>query len=162
MSQRLYISEVFAKMETLKTKEEKINLIRKNNTLALRTVLQAAFDSQFQFFNGDAVPPYRPNNAPDVNLAETDLFHAYKQLSVWLTTHPAKQLKKESVLINFLEGMHPKESKVLEGVLCKNLDKQFPSLTEDFVREVYPDLLAPKPKKRGPGRPRKNPAPTSA
>ena len=150
MASRKYISEVFSELEKISSFKERVAFLqsRANNTEAMRTCLQGSFDPSIQFFNEGEVPPYKRNAAPGVNLAETNLFQAWKCLKIFLVNHPAKQIRKEKVMIETLEALHPTEANTLEGVVCKDLNKRYKHLTRKLVDAAFPVLLSDSPENK--------------
>ena len=63
-SARLLLSEVLRKVSNAKTKQEKINLLRKHNSNALRQLLIINFDDSVVSEMPEGEVPYTPNDAP--------------------------------------------------------------------------------------------------
>lgn len=50
------------------------------------------------------------------------------------------QIRRESMFINILEGLHPLESEILCLIKDKSLDTKY-NITKDIVSEAYPDII---------------------
>ena len=76
---RLLISEILRKVSNAKTKKEKVDLLKKHNTPALRQLMVINFDESIisELPEGDV--PYTPNDAP-VGTDHTRLEQEYKGL----------------------------------------------------------------------------------
>ena len=58
MKHRL-ISDILQQVSLAKTNEEKVKILKANNTLALRDVLRASYDESIVFLLPEGKPPYR-------------------------------------------------------------------------------------------------------
>ena len=76
---RLLLSEVLRKVSNAKTKAEKIALLQKHNTNALRQVLIINFDDSVISMLPEGDVPYTPNDAP-IGTDHTRLESEYKGL----------------------------------------------------------------------------------
>ena len=76
---RLLISEILRKVSNAKTKKEKVDLLKKHNTPALRQLMVINFDESIisELPEGDV--PYTPNDAP-VGTDHTRLEQEYRGL----------------------------------------------------------------------------------
>ena len=48
-------------------------------------------------------------------------------------------IRRESMFINILEGLHPLEAEIIVLVKDKNLETKY-KITKDIVAEAYPDI----------------------
>ena len=76
---RLLLSEILRKVSNAKTKAEKIALLQKHNTNALRQVLIINFDDSVISMLPEGDVPYTPNDAP-IGTDHTRLESEYKGL----------------------------------------------------------------------------------
>jgi hypothetical protein len=49
-------------------------------------------------------------------------------------------LRRETMFINILQGLHPKEAEILVLVKDKKLANKY-KITEEVVKEAYPDIV---------------------
>ena len=61
---RLLISEVLRKVSNAKTKKEKVALLTKHNSVALRQLMIINFDESIVSLMPEGEVPYNPNDAP--------------------------------------------------------------------------------------------------
>ena len=61
---RLLISEILRKVSNAKTKKEKVDLLRKHNSTALRQLMVINFDESVISELPEGEVPYTPNDAP--------------------------------------------------------------------------------------------------
>jgi hypothetical protein len=139
-SSRLLISEVFRKVSNAKTKQEKIDLLRKYNSTALRQLLVINFDESVVSLLPEGDVPYTPNDAP-IGTDHTRLEHEYKGLYRFFkggAKLPA--LKRESMFVQLLEGLAAEEAELL--VLCKDgkLTDNYKRITKAVVSEAFPQI----------------------
>ena len=76
---RLLISEILRKVSNAKTKQEKISLLQKHNSTALRQLLIINFDESIVSMMPEGDVPYTPNDAP-VGTDHTRLESEYRGL----------------------------------------------------------------------------------
>jgi len=93
-------------------------------------------------------PPFRKDTDKPIGYSESSLQLELRRFYVWLdprTTLP--KLKKESLFVNMLEGIHWTEAEALCLAKDRKLQTKYKSLKEDIVREAFPLALTPKPAK---------------
>ena len=132
------MSEVLDKVAKAKTKKQKIELLRQNNTDALRMVLKSSFDPRIEWELPEGDVPYTPNEAPEgtehnmlVHEART-LFHYIKGGNGQLT-----QNKRETMFIQLLEGLHEDEAKIVIAAKDKKLHQVYKGLSANVVKEAF-------------------------
>lgn len=139
-SARLLISEVLRKVSNAKTKQEKIDLLRKHNSNALRQLLIINFDDSVVSVMPEGDVPYTPNDAP-AGTDHTRLEHEYRGLYRFFkggAKLPA--LKRESMFVQLLEGLHADEAELL--VLAKDgrISDKYKRITKAVVSEAFPQI----------------------
>ena len=84
--------------------------------------------------------PYNPNEVP-VGTDHTSLRREYKQLYHFVKggNDQLSSLRRESMFIQILEGLHPKEAEILVLIKDGQLNKKY-KVTRDAVEEAYPDI----------------------
>ena len=106
-SKRLLISEVLQKVHNAKTKAEKISLLQKHNSTALRQLLIWNYDESVESMIPEGDVPYNPNDAP-AGTDHTRLEQEYRNFYRFVKggDNRLKPLKRESMFIQLLEGLH--------------------------------------------------------
>ena len=138
---KLLLSEVLQKAHNAKTKAEKVNILRKNKSDALVSVFIINFDESVV----PVVPlgedvPYRKNEAPagtEHSKLEHEariLFHFFKGGS------KLSPIKRETMFIQLLEGLHQDEAEVVIKAVNKNLHKRY-KITQACVKEAFPEIV---------------------
>ena len=143
------MSEVLDKVAKAKTKKQKIELLRQNNTDALRMVLKSSFDPRIEWELPEGDVPYTPNEAPEgtehnmlVHEART-LYHYIKGGNPKLT-----QNRRENMFIQLLEGLHQSEAEIIVSAKDKGLHRKYKGLSANVVREAFgwtEDYMQPEP-----------------
>lgn len=124
----------------LKKKEEKIAALRHNDSFVLRTVLQGAFDPRIEWILPPGEVPYTPNKLVDqenVFIRDARLLKHFVKGG----TPGLNRMKMEMMFIELLEAVCPADAEMLVALKDK---KMFKGITEDLVRETFPDLLPEK------------------
>lgn len=139
-SSRLLISEVLRKVSNAKTKQEKISLLRQYNSNALRQLLIINFDDSVVSVMPEGDVPYTPNEAP-AGTDHTRLEHEYRGLYRFFkggAKLPA--LKRESMFVQLLEGLHADEAELVVLVKDGRLTDKYKRITKAVVAEAFPQI----------------------
>ena len=142
----LLVSEILDKFEAAKTREEKIAVLRDKVTDPLLVLLRLNYDPMLKMDLPDGEPPFRKDTDKPIGYSESSLQLELRRFYVWLepTTNLPK-IKKESLFVNMLEGIHWTEAEALCLAKDRKLHTKYKSLKEDMVREAFPLALNPKP-----------------
>jgi hypothetical protein len=142
----LLVSEILDKFEAAKTREEKIAVLKNNVTDPLLVLLRLNFDHMLKMDLPEGEPPFRKDTDKPIGYNESSLQLELRRFYVWLepSTNLPK-LKKESLFVNMLEGIHWTEAEALCLAKDRKLHTKYKSLKEDMVREAFPLALTPKP-----------------
>ena len=132
--------EIFEKFQALNTREEKINLLRKNATIEFKDFLRGLFDPNIKF--DVDIPEYRPAIEP-AGLNYSSLHAEMNRVYLFAVGHPKTPAgvtpqKKMAILKNMLESVNKNEAELLIGMLKKNL--KIKTLTPKLVNEAFPDI----------------------
>jgi hypothetical protein len=140
-SEKLY-SEIFEEFEKATTKQERINILRREGDERFRFFLQLAFNPAIEF---DIVLPhmYRPAKEPaGLNYAylDTEMPKMYR----FIKGHPMRPQnftadKTTQLILVMLESLHRDESALILKIFKKEFKVK--NLTANLVREAFPDLI---------------------
>ena len=133
-------SEILRAVSNAKTKEQKIKLLQDHRTHALVSLFIWNFDESIESALPEGEVPYTPNSAPTPD-AQSRLMSEYRTLYNFVKggNDGLSSLRRETMFIQILEGLHPEEAKILCLVKDKRLSEQY-KITYDVVREAYPDI----------------------
>jgi len=138
---RLLISEVLRKVSNAKTKEEKVALLRKHNSTALRQLLIINFDDSVISMLPEGDVPYTPNDAP-VGTDHSRLESEYRGLYRFFKGGQDKlpSLKRESMFVQLLEGLSAEEAELLVLVKDGRMNEKYKRITKAVVTEAFPTI----------------------
>ena len=132
------ISEIFTKINNAKDKPKKVEILRQYDSPGMRMILKGAFDPKIEWDLPPGTPPYIANEAP----AGTE--HTFLEVEAKRLYNFAKggndqlnKIRKETLFIQMLEGLHASEAKVLIDVKNKSLNKTYKGLTSEMVKEAF-------------------------
>jgi len=142
----LLVSEILDKFEVAKTREEKIAVLKNNVTDPLLVLLRLNYDHMLKMDLPEGEPPFRKDTDKPIGYNESSLQLELRRFYVWLepSTNLPK-LKKESLFVSLLEGIHWTEAEALCLAKDRMLHTKYKSLKEDMVREAFPLALTPRP-----------------
>lgn len=134
------ISEVMQKVSNAKTKKEKIELLQKYSSQALRSILIWNYDDSIVSMIPEGEVPYTPNEAP-IGTEHTTLNSEYVRLYNFVKggNNEIKQIERENMFIRMLEGLHQDEAALLCLVKDKDLQKKY-KITKACVQEAFPQI----------------------
>ena len=134
----LLFSEVLDKVHKAKTKDQKVKILKDNNTPSLRSVLKASFDPNIKWILPEGEVPYSKNEAP-AGTEHTTLATESRQLWHFIKGGDGQtpQWKKEQMFVQLLEGLHETEAELLVRTKDKKLHQIYKGLSSNVVREAF-------------------------
>ena len=137
---RLLISEILRKVSNAKTKKEKIDLLRKHNSNALRQLLIINFDESVVSMLPEGDVPYTPNDAP-VGTDHTRLEQEYRGLYRFFKGGAKLPgLKRESMFVQLLEGLSAEDAELLCLVKDGKMNNKYKRITKAVISEAFPSI----------------------
>ena len=139
ITMKLLMHEVLQKVSNAKTKKEKIALLGRFNTPALRMLFIINFDDSVVSLLPPGQVPYTPNDSPDGvehTILEKEarlLHHFFKGGS------NVKQAKREQMFVQMLEGLNKGEAEALVLAKDKKIGKRW-KITKAAVTEAFPSI----------------------
>ena len=84
--------------------------------------------------------PYKENEVP-VGTDHTSLRREWKNLYHFVKgcNDSISNIRRETMFIQLLEGLHPEEAKIICLVKDKDLESKY-KITYDMVQKAYPDI----------------------
>ena len=133
------VYDVLKEANTMTKKEDKLKVLRDNDTKALRYVLQASYDNNVQSILPDGEPPYTPKRDSDLtlNAFESEIPKLFKHGP--MSNEPIT--KVEFFFIDLLSKLQKEEAMVLIRMKDKLLQQMFKKLTKPIVREFLSDTV---------------------
>ena len=137
-----FIHEIFELVSEQRTKAKRVEILKEYRDDSVTAVLIWNFDERVQSAVPDGQVPFSPNDVP-VGTDHTSLRREWKTLYHFIMggNPTLSGLRRESMFIQLLEGLHPKEAEIICLVKDKNLKSEYPKITLDVVKEAYPDIV---------------------
>ena len=134
----LLYSEILDKVHKAKTKDQKVLILKQNNSEGLRMVLKSSFDPKIKWSIPEGEVPYRANDVP-AGTEHTVLAMESKKLWHFIKGADAQtpQHKKEQMFIQMLEGLHDSEAKLLIAAKDKRIHQVYKGLSTNVVKEAF-------------------------
>ena len=131
-------SEVLTKVGKLKTKKQKVEYLKQNNSDALRMVLKSSFDPKIVWQLPEGPVPFSPNEAPE-GTEHTVLASEARKLYNFIQggNNALTQNKREMMFVQMLEGLHQTEAYMLVDAKDKVLHKTYKGLSSAVVKEAF-------------------------
>ena len=136
-----FIHEILELASKQRSKAKKVEILQEYRNPALKSLFIWNFDDTVI----SVVPawrdvPYNPNEVP-VGTDHTSLRKEYKHLFNFVKggNDSLTSLRRETMFIQMLEGLHPEEAKILCLVKDKALQSKY-KLTYEVIKEAYPDI----------------------
>tara|TARA_A100001515_G_scaffold128485_1_gene114750 strand:- start:1189 stop:1611 length:423 start_codon:yes stop_codon:yes gene_type:complete len=134
------VHEILELVSKQRSRAKKVEILQKYEDLSLKTLFIWNFDDTVISMVPAGEVPYNPNEVP-VGTDHTSLRREYKHLYNFVKggNDGLSSLRRETMFIQMLEGLHPEEAKILCLVKDKCLQTKY-KLTYDVVAEAYPDI----------------------
>ena len=135
-----FIHEILELASKQRSKAKKVEILQEYANPALKSLFIWNFDETVISMVPAGEVPYNPNEVP-VGTDHTSLRREYKHLYNFVKggNDGLSSLRRETMFIQMLEGLHPEEAKILCLVKDKCLQTKY-KLTYDVVAEAYPDI----------------------
>ena len=135
-----FIHEILELASKQRSKAKKIEVLKEYETDALKSIFIWNFDETVISVLPVGDVPYNKNEVP-VGTDHTSLRREWKHLYNFVKggNDSLSGLRRETMFIQMLEGLHPEEAEIL--CLCK--DKRLADkykITYDVVKQAYPDI----------------------
>ena len=135
----LLVHEVIDKAGKARSKEDKVKVLRQNESWALKDILRGTFETSLEFNLPGGEPPWTPadpHNAPSNLLKEHRNFvYLVKGFRESNRLHPAK---REGIFIGLIEGIDPSDAQLVIDMVNK---KKPTGISRPVVEEAFPGLL---------------------
>jgi hypothetical protein len=141
----LTVYEMLKNVAAMRSKEDKINLLREYNVLAVRDVLKGAFDDTIIFIIPEGTPPYKKVEGD--RRPSSSLHKLSKQFRYFVSGGPGERMpsvKVEQMFIRLLESIPAEDAEVVLAMKDKKLSEMFSktAITKKMVSEAFPGLIS--------------------
>ena len=132
------MSEVLTKVNNAKTKDKKIAVLKEHDTDALRMVIKSSFDPKIKWVLPEGQVPYKANEAPE-GTEHTLLSQEARRLYHFIegADNQTPRMRKETMFIQMLEGLHHSEAEVVCHAKDKILHQKYKGLSDAVVKTAF-------------------------
>lgn len=137
------VYEIFDLVQAASTDQERIKILQDNNCLAIRDVLRASFDDSIIFTLPPGAPEYKDSLSKE-GISPTTLMRSTKDFTYFVKRGKGdalKPAKRETMFLRLLEGIHPRDAKIVLAMKDKKLQEEYSALTKSLVKAVWPKLI---------------------
>lgn len=140
------LHQIFSEVASAKTKQDRVDILRRHNFLHVRDVLRGAFDDSIQWDLPEGTPPFEEFETAVTENNNGGLNKITKQLTYLVENSPkgkgVSSLKKEKMWVNILEAIHPDDTDIFTAMKDKTLgNAMYRGLTKEIVQEAFPKLI---------------------
>jgi hypothetical protein len=100
----------------------------------LKVIFAHAFLPNYKMNLPEGEPPFKPAAEP-MGMTPTNMFSEARRMYVFIR-EDLSAIKRESLFISLLEGVHPDEAKVLIAIKDQKLTKLYPKITHKLVSDA--------------------------
>ena len=135
-----FVHEILELASKQRSRAKKVEILQEYANPALKSLFIWNFDETVISVVPAGDVPYNPNEVP-VGTDHTSLRKEYKHLFNFVKggNDSLTSLRRETMFIQMLEGLHPEEAKILCLVKDKALQSKY-KLTYEVIKEAYPDI----------------------
>ena len=135
-----FIHEILDYVDSQRTKAKKVEALREYRDDSLTAILIWNFDDRVKSAVPEGQVPYKENEVP-VGTDHTSLRREWKNLYHFIKggNDSIKSIRRETMFINILEGLHPLEAEILILTKDKKLTDKY-KITKDVVSAAYPQI----------------------
>jgi hypothetical protein len=133
------VHEVIEEARKKRTKVEKIETLRANESWALKDILRGTFDDSVQWNLPVGTPPYTANEQYS---APGNLLREHRKFMYFVKGGKGDKLmkaKREQIFIGVLETIEPQDAELVIGMINKKLPVT--GITKATVQEAFPGLI---------------------
>ena len=135
-----FLHEILTLVSKQRSKAKKIEVLKEYECDALKSVLIWNFDNTAISVMPEGEVPYKKNEAP-LGTDHTSLRKEWRNLYHFVKggNDSLSSLRRESMFIQLLEGLHPDEAEIICLVKDGNLETKY-KLKKEIVQEAYTDI----------------------
>jgi len=134
------VHEVIEMASEAKTREDKIAVLKKHETQALKDVLVGTFHSKIEWNLPLGRPPFE---AAEERSVPSNLLKQTRKFNDLIKGGPGDTLpafKREQIFIRLIEQIHPKDAELLLKMVAKKQPAK--GITKKLVEEAFPGLIS--------------------
>jgi hypothetical protein len=131
------IYETLDKINKIKKKDDRVQELKNVDSFPIRVVLQSALDPNVVWDLPEGRPPFKPSNLVD----QENVLHRDARLIAYFIKglHNLPRVKRETMFIEFLERLAPKDAELILN--CKEKKLPFKNIDVNLVKEALVGLI---------------------
>lgn len=132
------IHEIIVEAGKKRSKAEKVECLKQNESWALKDILRGTYDDAVQWLIPEGTPPYTPNKEEST---PSNLIRQNTQFRYLVDSPDARNVlkaKRENIYIRLLESIHPLDAEIVINMVSK---KAIKGISKAIVQEAYPGLI---------------------
>ena len=132
------IHEVIVEAGKKRSKAEKVECLKQNESWALKDILRGTYDDAVQWLVPEGTPPYTPNKEEST---PSNLIRQNTQFRYLVDSPDSRKVlkaKRENIYIRLLESIHPLDAEIVINMVSK---KSIKGISKAVVQEAYPGLI---------------------
>jgi hypothetical protein len=135
-----FMHEILELVSKTRGVEKKTEILKEYETDALKALMIWNFDTTVVSVVPEGVVPYKKNEAP-LGTDHTTLRKEWKNLYHFVKggNDTLSNIRRETMFIQMLEGLHPSEAEIICLVKDKSLESKY-KLSQAVVEKAYPDI----------------------
>ena len=135
-----FVHEVLELVSKQRSKAKKVEILQEYSSDALKSLFIWNFDNTVVTVLPQGDVPYKENEVP-IGTDHTSLRREWKHLYNFVKggNDTLSSLRRETMFVQILEGLHPDEAKILCLVKDKRLSDKY-KISYEVVKEAYPDI----------------------
>ena len=135
-----FMNEILELVSEQKTHAKKVAVLQEYECVALKSIFIWNFDDSVISLLPQGNVPYKPNENP-LGTDHSSLRREQKNLYMFVKggNDTLSTIRRETIFIQLLEGLHPKEAEIVIAVKDKGLEDLY-DIDLDVVEEAFPDI----------------------
>ena len=135
-----FMNEILELVSEQKTDAKKVALLKEYECDILKSLFIWNFDDSVISLLPPGSVPYKPNENP-LGTDHSSLRREQRNLYMFVKggNDTLSTIRRETIFIQMLEGLHPKEAEIVIAVKDKNLEDMY-DVPFEVVEEAYPDI----------------------
>ena len=137
-----FVQEILELANKQRRIDDRIEILKEYRNDALTAILIWNFDDSIVSVGPDGEVPYEKNDVP-IGTDHTTLRREWKNLYNFVKggNDTLSSIRRETMFIQMLEGLHPDEAEILCLVKDKMLSRKYTKLNQEIVAQAFPDIV---------------------
>jgi len=141
----LQVWEVLKNCQNAKSDERRVQILKENKVKGVADIVKMIYDTRLTCLLPNTPPPFQTitNGTAPSSLHRHSNSGVFRNFFKGLAPTTVNPIQREKMFIQILESVCKEEAELLVGMLNKKMPQRFYKVTEDIVRQAFPDLLHP-------------------